>query len=91
MNILVQRWEESERGWGTRPDGYSIHLSKKDLDIFINEYWEKMPNQVPDVYSRPYGEPFWKIVCDEKVDLFITEITGKPGIWCHRLSRFIDP
>jgi len=42
MNFVVQAWEESERGWGVRPDGLSIHLESvsikklKIFQIFIN-------------------------------------------------------
>lgn len=56
--IVVQKWEESERGWGTRPDGYSLHLSHSDRRLFIQKYWESMPKKVPDEYSRPDGTPY---------------------------------
>jgi hypothetical protein len=54
-------WVESERGWGQRPDGYSLHLTREDAEAFIKDYWDKMPDrgprgEVPDEYSRP-GEP----------------------------------
>jgi hypothetical protein len=55
-------WEESERGWGIRPDGYSLHLTKEDSEAFVKEYWDTMPDrgpngEVPDEYSRPDDEP----------------------------------
>ena len=59
--VVCQKWEESERGWGTRPDGYSLHLSDTDREAFIKDYWAGMPNAVPDEYSRPDGTPY---VCD---------------------------
>lgn len=49
-------WVESERGWGTRPDGYSLHLTNEDYDAYERAYWSKQPEQVPDIYSRPYGQ-----------------------------------
>lgn len=55
--IVVQEWEESERGWGTSWDGYSLHLSTADREDFIREYWDSLPDAVPNVYSRPYGDP----------------------------------
>lgn len=58
VQVVVQRWEESERGWGVRPDGYSVHLTRADCETFITEYWRSMPNQIPDEYSRPEGEPY---------------------------------
>lgn len=58
MKLVVQEWEESERGWGVRPDGYSFHLSEKDLSEYIERYWARMPKEIPDEYSRPSGSPF---------------------------------
>lgn len=51
--VIKVMWEESERGWGVRPDGYSLHLSKEDAEQFIKEYWAGLPDEVPDEYSRP--------------------------------------
>ena len=51
--VLMVDWIESERGWGMRPDGVSLHLDEEDKKIFINNYWERMPSDVPDEYSRP--------------------------------------
>ena len=59
FKVLRQDWVESERGWGIRPDGYSLHLNSEDLDKFVRQYWSRMPDQVPDEYSRPSGEPVW--------------------------------
>jgi hypothetical protein len=50
--VYRQNWLESERGWGIRPDGYSLHLSRLDRDVYVRQYWDRMPNQVPDEYSR---------------------------------------
>jgi len=57
-HVIVQKWEESERGWGTRPDGYSLHLTDEDRRAFIKEYWGRMPDEAPDEYSRPDGTPY---------------------------------
>lgn len=56
--VIVQKWEESERGWGTRPDGFSLHLTDADRKSYIEEYWDRMPNSIPDEYSRPNGTPY---------------------------------
>lgn len=66
--VLKQEWEESERGWGCRPDGYSLHISEEDRVDFIKAYWDKMPAFAPSEYSRPYGTPFWIDVDDETFD-----------------------
>lgn len=56
--VVVQKWEESERGWGTRPDGFSLHLTDADRKAFIKDYWDGMPDEVQDEYSRPDGTPY---------------------------------
>ena len=56
--VVVQKWEESERGWGVRPDGYSLHPDIAALKRYIAAYWKKMPDGVPDEYSRPSGTPY---------------------------------
>lgn len=56
--VIVQKWEESERGWGCRPDGYSIHLNEADMKKYIAGYWRQMPEATPDEYSRPNGTPY---------------------------------
>ena len=45
--IIYVGWEESERGWGTRPDGCSLHISEEDYHKFIRAYWDKQPAEVP--------------------------------------------
>jgi hypothetical protein len=61
--IVVQEWEESERGWGVRPDGASLHLTESDRAAYVKDFWdrEKQRNPsstVPDEYSRTSGSPF---------------------------------
>ncbi|OGZ11915.1 MAG: hypothetical protein A2942_01995 [Candidatus Lloydbacteria bacterium RIFCSPLOWO2_01_FULL_50_20] len=41
FQVLCQKWEESERGWGTRPDGYSLHKSDADREQYIREHMKK--------------------------------------------------
>jgi hypothetical protein len=57
QSIIYVNWEESERGWGSRPDGCSLHLTEKDYQKYVKKYWDKMPKEAPDEYSRPVGEP----------------------------------
>jgi hypothetical protein len=54
--VIVITWTESERGWGQRPDGASLHLNREDAAQYVKEYWAKMPKEVPDEYSRPDGD-----------------------------------
>ena len=55
--VFHQPWIESERGWGVRPDGYSLHLSEADRDLYIEAYWHSMPpGAAPTEYSKPGGD-----------------------------------
>jgi hypothetical protein len=71
--VIVQKWEESERGWGTRPDGYSIHKSRDDLRQYLADEWaaEKQRNPsgvTPDEYTRTSGTPYEAEVDEETFD-----------------------
>ena len=66
--VVVQKWEETERGWGTRPDGFSLHLSLDGLSKYIAAYWAKQPDAVPDEYSRPDGTPYTTGVSEAVVE-----------------------
>ncbi len=68
--IIYVSWEESERGWGTRPDGCSLHLSEGDFKAYLADYWDSMPDEVPDEYERPAGSPV-KAFVDEELYLRI--------------------
>lgn len=46
-------WTESERGWGQRPDGHSLHLSPADYAAYYEEYRKKLPAEAPNEYSYP--------------------------------------
>lgn len=56
-DVIYQYWMESERGWGQRPDGFSIHLSSEDYKKFVEDYWASMPDEIPDEYSFPVAIP----------------------------------
>lgn len=65
---VCQKWEESERGWGTRPDGYSLHKTREDVAAYIKAYWDTMPDSAPSEYSRPDGTPYDTEVDQETYD-----------------------
>jgi hypothetical protein len=55
--ILLQFWEESERGWGIRPDGASLHIDKLSYQDYIKKiYSTRDPKNVPDEYERIVGD-----------------------------------
>lgn len=74
--VVRQDWLESERGWGIRPDGYSLHRTKADLDAFVRAYWQDMPDEVPDEYSRPCGEPYLVDVDESTYNLVLGSAHG---------------
>lgn len=75
--VVRQDWLESERGWGQRDDGYSLHKSKADRDAYVAEYWKRMPDEVPDEYSRPCGEPY---LVDVAIEVYEKIEKSKNGI-----------
>lgn len=56
LALYAIEWEESERGWGVRPDGYSFHRSNEEAEDFIKNYQNKLPIGIQDEYSRPRFE-----------------------------------
>lgn len=66
QTIVVQKWEESERGWGCRPDGWTMHLTMEARDAYVVLYAKRQDAQfksqgghgVPDEYTRPSGTPY---------------------------------
>lgn len=75
--VIRQDWEESERGWGVSPDGYSLHMTPEDSRAFVKEYWGCMPRNVPDTYARPSGNPY-RVTVDE--DTYRAVKTSKFGV-----------
>lgn len=55
--IYCQDWEESERGWGVRPDGFTLHLTLEDHAGYVKGFYEACNNQdeAPDDYTRASG------------------------------------
>lgn len=65
IEAYLQYWEESERGWGVRPDGCSLHLSLDDSTKYVKNYTKTLPKEVPDEYSRVSGPP---------ISVFVSEV-----------------
>lgn len=77
--VICQKWLESEAGWGTTPDGYSLHLTEGDRQAFIQEYESQRPSEgpVPDVYDRPDGTPY---TCEVDGETYRRVTASKNGI-----------
>lgn len=81
QKLICQEWEESERGWGTRPDGCSLHLTEEDRKTFIKAYWDSMPETPPSEYSRPVS-CYCEVDVDETAYDF-EKLVEKHGIRLH--------
>lgn len=63
-NVWAVQWEESESGWGVRPDGFTLHVSLENAQEYIKEITAERSKdyaeteRVPHSYSRVDGEPF---------------------------------
>lgn len=78
LTVWCQKWEESERGWGVRPDGFSLHFTAKSLEMYLTEYVSRLPKEVPDVYSRTSGTSYTCEVDKELYDrLRVADEEGK--------------
>lgn len=54
--ISMQLWEESERGFGTRPDGCSLHVDSSELSRYVDSVYEqRLGLEVPNEYERVLG------------------------------------
>jgi len=69
--VYLQYWEESERGWGIRPDGCSLHLTEEDRNKYITSIYEQRKNdkEVPYEYDRPVGESIKVMINDNLFEL----------------------
>jgi hypothetical protein len=69
--IVRQAWTEHERGWGSRPDGHTLHLTKADRDAYMASYSAKFhtSKEAPDEYSTMDGDPTLFDVDQELYDL----------------------
>ena len=83
--VWIQKWEESERGWGQRPDGYTLHLEFEDINLFVQEMRDNEakagygPGNAPDEYSRPCGRPYQTKVTEDKILKRLA--ASEHGVW----------
>jgi hypothetical protein len=83
MTVICQKWEESERGWGCRPDGFSLHPDRSALARYVQAYWDRMPDIPPDEYERPCGTAYY---CEYDVDF-----QRKDGVRFQRSTPYPEP
>lgn len=58
--VIVQNWEERERRWGTRPDGFTVHASIEGRNAYAQWYHATFnaAAAVPDEYTTTSGDAF---------------------------------
>ncbi len=80
--VLCQPWTEYERGFGCRPDGYTLYLSKDHRDKHIKNYNKKNNNLdfAPDEYTKADGNAYF-IIVDKKC--YDDLVESKDVIWGH--------
>lgn len=91
--VICQRWFESERGWGQRPDGISVHVSMTDYEDFLKLEGPKEREIVPDEYSMPIEPPFRMSVSDDafKGLSLACQVEGRKGIFVNGTSWVLEP
>lgn len=67
MTAWMVVWNERERGWGIRPDGFSFHESLITAKKYISDYWADMPDEVPAEYSAPEYSARLVVLKDEQM------------------------
>ena len=63
--VVLQLWEESERGFGTRPDGCSIHIDSDNRNNYIKSIYDSRGDKVPNTYDKIIGSELEAFIDDE--------------------------
>src|SRR4029079_6072169 len=75
-------------GWGTRPDGATLHVNQKACQAFMKKYWDSQPSgPAPDEYTRPCGEAY-EIEVSE--DLYAKVVAAGNGLHVENVSKAKD-
>lgn len=94
--VFAQEWEESERGWGVRPDGFWLYPGTRAVhegtDLKIKQQTEACNEiygigVVPPEYSRPCGVPFAVEVSQETFD----KVHKDGSLWVRSIKELQVP
>ena len=66
LTAVFVSWTETERGWGQRPDGCSVHLSMEEWKKYFDNHKKGQPKEVPHEYSYP-GTPRPVTITDQEI------------------------
>lgn len=86
--VILQRWEESNRSFGTQPDGCSLHLTDSDKDSYIKEIYKDRSDNIPDIYERVIGSPLVAFIEDGLYDIIQNKKTLR--LQEHELNNLIN-
>ena len=87
--VTLQAWEESEAGWGIRPDGWTLHLDEEACKRYIENQWKTQkayfdkelgPGITPGDYTRTSGDTR-QVIVSEKVYQKLLKNADNNGIW----------
>lgn len=86
--VYAQEWEERERGWGARPDGYTLHLDFQAADAYVKSVYAGRGDDAPDEYDAAVGSP--KLV--HVTPATYAEVTkGMVRVGPGKLAECLDP
>ena len=86
--VILQLWEESEKDWGIRPDGCSIHLDESLRSTYVKDLYRDRGSDVPNIYERVLGEPIIAFVND---DIYaILETKGSIRLLEYEMNNLIN-
>lgn len=86
--VFLQHWEESERGWGIRPDGCSLHYSLEDRKKYVDSIYKyRDTTSIPYEYERICGEP---IEVSIKEELYNSIKNGTLRLMRHEMHNLIQ-
>lgn len=80
FSLYAIEWVERERGWGMRPDGFSLHRSPEEATEFIKDFWSRQPKETPDEYTSPCSEKAKLIQVSESLHDYVVE---NGSVWLH--------
>jgi hypothetical protein len=87
--VIAQDWEESERGWGTRPDGFTLHLTPEAHRAYVDAFWKRQKayfdkslgeGVTPEEYTRTSGDPR-KVDVNATIYKKLLKHKDKLGLW----------
>ena len=86
---VQQNWYESERGWGRRPAGYTLHLTVEDATAYVEKFARVQHERfladggsgVPECYTAPEGSP--KPITVDAATYEVLKLAAPAPLWRH--------